>query len=30
VAATRGVAAKWKAQIGAALVDKAEKAVAGK
>jgi TRAP-type C4-dicarboxylate transport system substrate-binding protein len=30
VAATRGVAAKWKAQIGAALVDKAEKAVAAK
>ena len=30
VAATRGVAAKWKGQIGAALVDKAEKAVAGK
>jgi tripartite ATP-independent transporter DctP family solute receptor len=30
VAATRGVAAKWKTQIGAALVDKAEKAVVGK
>ncbi len=30
VAATRGVAAKWKAQIGAPLVDKAEKAVAAK
>ena len=30
VAATRGVAAKWKTQIGAPLVDKAEKAVAAK
>jgi len=30
VAATRGVASKWKGQIGAALVDKAEKAVPGK
>jgi TRAP-type C4-dicarboxylate transport system substrate-binding protein len=30
VAATRSVAAKWKGQIGAPLVEKAEKALAGK
>ncbi len=30
VAATRGVAAKWKGQIGAPLVEKAEKALAGR